>query len=130
MTLGGPIKSDKVFFFVNYDGQRRTQDTSQVVTVPTAALRNGPFRFVTSPARAGRRSRIVPAAWTRAATRWCPSPPTTTSHNDPRRLGLDPVMQNERLAFLPLPNDFTGGDGLNFAGYRWNSPSRVARGYA
>ena len=43
--------------------------------------------------------------------------------NDPRQLGLDPVMQQETLAFLPLPNDFTIGDGLNTAGYRWNSPS-------
>ena len=29
-TLGGPIKRDRAFFFVNYDGMRRTQDTSQV----------------------------------------------------------------------------------------------------
>ncbi len=32
-------------------------------------------------------------------------------------------MQEETLAFLPLPNDFSTGDGLNTAGYRWNSPS-------
>ncbi len=45
------------------------------------------------------------------------------AQNDPRRLGLDPVMQQEILAFLPPPNDFSVGDGLNTAGYRWNSPS-------
>ncbi len=45
--------------------------------------------------------------------------------NDSRGLGLDPVMQNEILAFLPPPNDFSVGDGLNTAGYRWNSPVGV-----
>jgi hypothetical protein len=44
--------------------------------------------------------------------------------NDPRLLGLDPVMQQETLKLLPLPNDFSSGDGLNTAGYRWNSPSK------
>ncbi|WP_332699694.1 hypothetical protein, partial [Halalkalibacter lacteus] len=46
-TLGGPIRHDRAFFFVNYDGMRRTQDTSQLATVPTQSLRDGVFRFVT-----------------------------------------------------------------------------------
>ena len=37
----------------------------------------------------------------------------------PRRNG-----RAESLKLLPLPNDFSTGDGLNTAGYRWNSPSQ------
>src|SRR5205823_5068596 len=35
-SLGGPIKSDKAFFFGNYEGLRKTQITTNVVTVPDA----------------------------------------------------------------------------------------------
>ena len=35
-TLGGRIKKDKLFFFVNYEGIRQVQGFSQTVTVPLA----------------------------------------------------------------------------------------------
>ena len=123
-TLGGPIKRDKMFFFVNYDGQRRTQDTSQVVTVPTAALRNGLFRFVTAPCAGGTTVANRPGCVDASGNPLVPVSSYSFVSNDPRGLGLDPVVQNETLKLLPLPNDFTGGDGLNFASYRWNSPSQ------
>jgi hypothetical protein len=43
-TLGGPIKKDKTFFFVTYEGDRIRRGTSgDTVTVPTAAERLGDF---------------------------------------------------------------------------------------
>ncbi len=43
-TLGGPIKHNKAFFFVDYQGTRNTigQDTGNIL-VPSAAERNGDF---------------------------------------------------------------------------------------
>ncbi|HET9804060.1 MAG TPA: carboxypeptidase regulatory-like domain-containing protein, partial [Candidatus Acidoferrum sp.] len=43
-TFGGPIKKDKTFFFVTYEGDRIRRGTSgDVVTVPTDAERTGDF---------------------------------------------------------------------------------------
>lgn len=43
-TLGGPIKRDKFFFFVDYQGQRFNQPgTTSAITVFTAAERQGDF---------------------------------------------------------------------------------------
>ena len=43
-TLGGPIKKDKVFFFVDYQGQRTVQGVETgIVSVPSLANRAGDF---------------------------------------------------------------------------------------
>jgi carboxypeptidase family protein/TonB-dependent receptor-like protein len=122
-AFGGPIQRDRAFFFVNYDGQRRTQDTSQLVTVPTQSLRNGVFRFVTQACAGSTAARNLPGCVDGSGNPLVPISSYSFVGNDPRGLGLDPIMQQETLAFLPPPNDFSVGDGLNTAGYRWNSPS-------
>ncbi len=45
-TLGGPIKTDKTFFFYSYEGLRVGSSVVQLQTVPTAAMRNGDFSAI------------------------------------------------------------------------------------
>jgi hypothetical protein len=42
-TIGGPLRRDKDFFFVYYEGQRDSQGQTQAAIVPTAAERSGNF---------------------------------------------------------------------------------------
>jgi len=77
-TLGGPIVTDKLFFFGGYQGTitRRTEP-DRIAFVPTPAMMAGDFTAVTSPAcNAGRQvtlrapfvnNRIDPALFSRAA---------------------------------------------------------------
>lgn len=47
VTLGGPIRHDKDFFFVYYEGQRSYQGETRTAIVPTAAERTGNFSGLT-----------------------------------------------------------------------------------
>jgi Carboxypeptidase regulatory-like domain/TonB-dependent Receptor Plug Domain len=51
-SLGGPIKKDKTFFFVDYQGRYLSEGITHVGQVPTAAMRQGDFSqsFPDSPA--------------------------------------------------------------------------------
>ena len=43
--------------------------------------------------------------------------------NDPNRTRIDPAwVAPQLLKFMPMPNDYTVGDGLNTAGFRWLRP--------
>src|SRR5262249_39283942 len=45
-TVGGPIKKDRAFFFLAYEGQR-TADQEQVSrVVPSASMRNGQLKYL------------------------------------------------------------------------------------
>jgi carboxypeptidase family protein len=42
-TLGGPLRMNRSFFFVNYEGERIRRSVTKTFTVPTEAMRSGDF---------------------------------------------------------------------------------------
>jgi len=45
-TLGGPIRKNRLFYFLSYNGTRQRQASPAFYTVPTAAFKNGDFSAV------------------------------------------------------------------------------------
>jgi Carboxypeptidase regulatory-like domain/TonB dependent receptor len=42
-TLGGPVRQNKLFYFVSYEGTRQDRQVPRTLSVPTQAVRNGNF---------------------------------------------------------------------------------------
>ena len=134
-SFGGPIIKDKFFFFTNLQLLRSNDSAPITRIVYTQAARNGLFRYV----RGGQNS---PTGTTNASVdgagnpliQPCSATLTTgclTTYNvnansaagagNPTAVGLDPAI----LAVInttPLPNNFSAGDGLNTAGFSFNTP--------
>ena len=138
--LGGPIKRNRAFFFILYDGQRYLEKQDVVSTVLTAPARQGIFRYLTenAPGDSGgvtRRNgnafsttpsvdltgRLLTVSPASGAPLFLNSFNLFSDVRDPNRTRIDPVwVSPEYLKRMPLPNDYTAGDGLNTAGYRWH----------
>jgi hypothetical protein len=94
-SLGGPIRSNRTFFFTNYEGRRFPRAAEVARIVPTASLRAGLLRFADA-------NGAVQTFDLRAL--------------DPRSIGLNPVV-SAVWSLLPDGNDTSRGDGLNTVGY-------------
>ncbi|MCC6540251.1 MAG: TonB-dependent receptor [Bryobacterales bacterium] len=104
-SLGGPIKKNKLFLFGNYEGRRDSREDSVLRTVPTDAIRNGIASYVS---QAGT---VVQVNSAELATRLNYAPGANQAALD-------------MLKSYPTANDFTAGDGLNSAGFRFNAPKQ------
>lgn len=120
---GGPTHysgKNKTFFFTNLQLLRTKQSFFVNRTVYTQQARNGIYRYVQNGVN-------------RNATQTGPSVDangnplpglTIRSYNvfaNPQNLGLDPTVAFI-LGFMPTPNNFNVGDGLNTAGFSFVAP--------
>lgn len=152
--IGGPVIKKKTFFFASFQNQRiiLTRPIAAVTGIPvvyTPQAKSGVFRyFVVDPANPFRISGVtitgnsvllVEPGTGRLRPEVLPCDATRKTNcvaeydifgDDPNRLipgaqrGLDPKVK-ALLDKYPAPNVFTIGDGLNTAGYAWNTPSRT-----
>ena len=130
-SLGGPIIKNKTFFFVNFQWLRTTLTQINSNTVYTSQARQGILRFIdqNSPIcqqdpykSACSNSAVGNSNATVDANGQPLSGVTIDSYdaaaNDPQGAGLDPGVQSV-LNSMPLPNNYTLGDGLNVAAFSW-----------
>jgi hypothetical protein len=119
--LGGPVVKNKAFFFFLYEGQRQYNRQSVISRVLTPEARSGVFRYFNG-VRNGNATSTTPAVdlngnLTRPIAD-LRSFNLFSDVRDPFRPGIDPYIQTV-LAKMPLPNNWTIGDGLNTAGINW-----------
>ncbi len=98
-TAGGPIRKDKTFFFVAYEGQRLHTGSSTVLTVPTLLQRKGDFSQTFTAA--GKLIPIYDPSTTQPVSGGFTRQPFP--NNTIPASQLDPVAM-AMLAYYPLPN--------------------------
>lgn len=123
------LLKDRAFFFVNVQILRAQETRLVQRTVYTQAARNGIFRYVQN-------GRNFPAGTAVPSVDFggnqlfpnCPVVPATNpciaNYNiaaNPTGVGIDPRLL-QIINSMPLPNDFSAGDGLNTAGFNFAAP--------
>jgi hypothetical protein len=130
-SLGGPIKKDRLFLFMNYEGTRRAEAQSQTVPVPTLSMKDGIIQYLCADPTVcpgGTVTGLSGASYTVAAGNSAVGPAQITNM-DPLHLGPNPAML-KYLNTYPAPNCNNTGDGLNYGCFNFSAPiSDIANVY-
>ncbi|HUO24848.1 MAG TPA: carboxypeptidase-like regulatory domain-containing protein [Candidatus Aquilonibacter sp.] len=145
-TVGGPIKKDRLFFFIAYEGQRQASQIPTTREVPTQSLRDGELKYLCDPAPIDSNctpsnsnvnvvgggtlfpgfnvATLTPGQvgsldTTCQSNGTCPPTPGNPNGGGPNGLLADLNGANPNALFTkyPLPNSIAEGDLLNSAAY-------------
>jgi hypothetical protein len=134
-SLGGPIKKDRVFLFMNYEGTRRAEATvSSGEEVPSLAMRDGVLQYLcTLNADGSLNTAQCPggsssAVQGQSGQTYTPAPGYNAlgvqqlAQIDPIHAGPDAAAMGY-FQTLPAPNSNVTGDGFNYQGFVFASPT-------
>jgi Carboxypeptidase regulatory-like domain len=122
-AVGGPIKKDRLFLFLNYEGIRLVSAAPETEQVPSPTLRDGIIQYTcddpsacpasTVQGMSGATYNII--AGNKALTA------AQIAGMDPLGLGPSAVSLAYFKTF-PMPNQVVPGDGFNYDGFAWAAP--------
>jgi hypothetical protein len=114
-SFGGPIKKNRMFYFVAYEGQRTAEDAQETREVPMPGFRNGDVTYMNTSGSATTLSPQQIASM---------DPNCSSDGTCPLGPGVNPAVE-AYMAKLPTPNGQQLGDSMNLASYTFSSPNPI-----
>ncbi|MFZ1139811.1 MAG: carboxypeptidase-like regulatory domain-containing protein [Candidatus Sulfotelmatobacter sp.] len=123
-SIGGPILKNRLFFFFNYEGQRQSLQQSSLRNIPSATLRDGIIQYSCANTAQCPGGSVTGASGTSYTIQpgYYGLGPTQLQQMDPLGVGPSQVALNYFHTY-PLPNDYSTGNIVNYAGYRFAAPT-------
>jgi hypothetical protein len=117
-AIGGPIKKDKLYYFVNFEMQRTAEAVQETLIVPNAAFRAGSISYRYNSGSGQAVQTLTPAQFASL------DPHCSANGTCPWGPGDDPNILSVFQGY-PLPNGLLAGDGLNTGSFTWPAPNPI-----